>query len=88
MTIRSWRMLVSVGASQSSDPSVTRLLDPENETEVSFFSRNAYENFKLSPEVRYLLISRSFNPSLLSGSMGCYLITRDAYLPTVSQEVL
>lgn len=50
---RSWRMLVSVSVLQIHclDLSLSPL-NPENETEVSFFSRKAYESFKLSPEVR------------------------------------
>lgn len=41
-----WVRHLALGGIYSAEPSIT-----ENETEISFFNRDLYENFKLNPQV-------------------------------------
>lgn len=68
-------MLVLVGV-EVSPLSHHSFLNSENETEVSFFSRKAYESFKLNPEVIHLLspVHHSADLSPLSGTLGYSLM--------------
>lgn len=49
--------------------SIPCLINPtENETEVSFFNRQLYEQFKQNPEVRFLSVPHSFTDLILAPS--------------------